>query len=231
MFYTYLHRRADDNLPFYVGKGTGDRAHRTNNRNPYWHKTVKKHGLVVEIVSPWRTEKEAFEHEKFLIHCFKDMGFNLVNMSDGGEGQSGYRHNDETKKKLSEASKKKVVSASERDAASERMKGNSIWLGRKHSAKAKQKISVGNKGKTAGSKNLRYGKPIPDSQKQAISNATSGAKHRAARAVMCIETGVVYATCTEASVAMTGSKNSRSTMSKAAQNASSTLYGYHWKYI
>ncbi len=60
LYYTYLHRRADDNLPFYVGKGKGDRAHRTNHRNPHWHRTVKKHGLQIEIVAHWSTEVEAF---------------------------------------------------------------------------------------------------------------------------------------------------------------------------
>lgn len=65
LFYTYLHRRASDNLPFYIGKGKGDRAYRTNHRNPYWHRTVRKHGLTVEVLAHWLTEAEAFEHEKF----------------------------------------------------------------------------------------------------------------------------------------------------------------------
>lgn len=103
MYYTYLHRRASDGQPFYVGKGKGDRAHRKNHRNPHWHRTASKHGLQVEILAHWPTEAEAFEHEKFLIWCFKDMGHKLVNLSDGGEGQSGWVPTETTKRRISAA--------------------------------------------------------------------------------------------------------------------------------
>jgi group I intron endonuclease len=185
----------------------------------------------VEILAKWPTENEAFEHEKFLISCFRDMGFKLVNLSDGGDGQSGYKHTPETKKKISVAGTGRKPSANQIENASARMLGNKQWLGKKHTEETKKKISTGNKGKLVGSKSPRFGKPIPDSQKQAISSATSGANHRSARAVMCVEAKIIYQTCTDASVAMTGSKNSRSTISKAAQDSSRTLYGYHWKFI
>ncbi len=103
MFYTYLHLRESDNKPFYIGKGTisQKRAYSHSDRNEHWRNTVKKHGLKVEILAEWAIEQEAFEHEKFLISCFKELGHKLVNMTDGGEGSSGLVHSGETKDKLS----------------------------------------------------------------------------------------------------------------------------------
>lgn len=103
MFYTYLHRRESDNQPFYIGQGTiaRKRAYSNENRNAHWHNTVKKHGLKVEIVAEWKTHDEVIEHEKFLIACFRDMGHQLVNMTDGGEGMTGWVPSAETKKKIS----------------------------------------------------------------------------------------------------------------------------------
>lgn len=89
-FYTYIHTRASDNKPFYVGKGKGRRAHETRGRNDHWKRTVAKHGLKVDIAAEWPTEAEAFEHEKFLIACFRDMKMPLVNQTDGGDGLAGY---------------------------------------------------------------------------------------------------------------------------------------------
>lgn len=97
MFYTYLHLRESDSKPFYVGKGQGKRAWAHRNRNLHWKNTVAKHGLKVEICAEWPTEAEAFEHERFLIACFRDMGHNLVNLTDGGEGPSGMKCSEETK--------------------------------------------------------------------------------------------------------------------------------------
>jgi len=231
LYYTYLHRRASDGQPFYVGKGMGSRAWSAKNRNQHWTRTCAKHGVTVEVLAHWSTEAEAFEHEKFLIWCFKDMGCKLVNMTDGGEGQSGYEHSDETKQKIRAANIGRAQTPEQRAATSARMSGNRIWAGRTHAEDTKAKISAGNKGKLAGSRSPRFGKPIPESQKLAITKATSGSNHRLAKKVLCIETGIVYDTCTAAAVAMTGNKKSRSAISKAALGKVKRLYGYTWKFI
>lgn len=105
-FYTYIHRRESDNAIFYVGKGKGRRAWTQDGRNSRWNRTVAKHGHKVEICAEWPTEAEAIEHEIFLISCFRDIGCQLVNMTDGGEGMAGYSPTPETRKKLSVASKR-----------------------------------------------------------------------------------------------------------------------------
>jgi hypothetical protein len=100
MFYTYLHRRESDNAVFYIGKGKGRRAHDPGGRNPYWKNTVAKYGIKVEIVARWELEVEAFEHEIFLIGCFRRMGCKLTNRTDGGEGSSGCKHSEQTRQTL-----------------------------------------------------------------------------------------------------------------------------------
>jgi hypothetical protein len=87
-FYTYLHIRLDDNKIFYIGKGSGKRAW-TTKRSKHWHAVESKHGCKVEISAKWPTEKEAHDHEIFLIDCFKKLNHPLVNKTDGGEGTAG----------------------------------------------------------------------------------------------------------------------------------------------
>lgn len=97
-FYTYAHYRLSDNSVFYIGKGKGSRAYSADPRNPFWSNVVRKHGFKAEILAVWDTEQEAFEHEKFLIACFrKDLKIVLCNLTDGGEGRSGFTNTAEVR--------------------------------------------------------------------------------------------------------------------------------------
>lgn len=166
-----------------------------------------------------------------MIQCFRDMGFSLTNLSDGGEGQSGYKHTLEAKQRIAAANLGRKLTPEQIAKTSQRMRGNKHWVGKKHSDETKEKISAGNKGKLAGARSPRYGRPIPQSQKDAIAAKTSGSKHHGAKKVICIETGVVYETCTAAAIAMTGNKASRSAISKAALGRVKRLYGFTWKFV
>lgn len=92
-FYVYLHRKKTTGEVFYVGKGTRDRAWKHSSRNGYWKKVSKKYGYTVEIVLDNLQEWYALELEKDLISYYgrKNLGDGtLVNLTDGGEGSSGY---------------------------------------------------------------------------------------------------------------------------------------------
>jgi hypothetical protein len=105
VFYTYSHATPQGQL-FYIGKGQGKRAYKLNYRSAKWNNLVAKHGKpIVQILANWETEAEAFEHEMFLIKCFKDMGYELANLTDGGEGTSGLKLSDLHKEKISKALK------------------------------------------------------------------------------------------------------------------------------
>lgn len=99
MYYTYGHYKLDSKELFYIGKGKGNRSHEKDGRSNYWRKIVNKYGYTVEIFAEWKCEKDAFIHEKFLINCFKNLT-TLCNLTDGGEGCSGYVWTNEQKKKL-----------------------------------------------------------------------------------------------------------------------------------
>ena len=102
-YYTYAHYTADTKELFYIGKGTTSkdfpfkRAFSEGGRNYLWKHKVKKHsGFLCEILASWKTEKEAFEHEIFLISVFAGK---LVNLTLGGEGCSGRKQSEEEKTK------------------------------------------------------------------------------------------------------------------------------------
>ena len=111
-FYVYEHWRPDTGVIFYVGKGHGDRAYITKGRNSK-HSAVMNSlraagfALQVKIVTNGMAEKSALEAERKLIANWLSLGADLVNLSSGGEGISGFRISEETKRKLSEANKGK----------------------------------------------------------------------------------------------------------------------------
>jgi len=141
MFYTYAHYRADDNRIFYIGKGTNNRYRRPFDRNKHWHHINKKHGFKPVILARWDTENEAFDHEKFLIKTFRDMGYVLANYTDGGDGSSGVRMTDAQKEAVSRRFKGKKLSPDHVE------KIRKVNTGKKHSEETKQKLREANIGK------------------------------------------------------------------------------------
>ena len=63
-FYTYLHCKPDG-YPFYIGKGTGKRAHEFRRRNNRHMKTIAKYGKgnIKVFIFNCNSEKEAFKDE------------------------------------------------------------------------------------------------------------------------------------------------------------------------
>lgn len=121
-FYVYEHWRTDKNVPFYVGKGYGNRAKNLDVRGNA-HKAIREElaalGLEIEIrfVSENMIEKDAFALEKEKIADWRAKGMPLVNLCSGGQGCSGYKHTPEaisktvafhTGKKRSAETRKKI---------------------------------------------------------------------------------------------------------------------------
>ena len=156
MYLVYQHRKADTNEIFYVGKGRKRRAKQVYGRNPYWHNVVNKHGFVVEIIKDNIDEEFALLIEKEAIDVYKRRGIKLVNLTNGGEGSSGYKHTEEHKGK---------------------MKGNtygsSVWgknfKGCHHSEETKAKWSISRIGNTN-----KKGTKLSKESKQKISQSRKG---------------------------------------------------------
>lgn len=164
--YTYIHRCQDDlQRIFYVGKGSGSRMNSIFHRSNHWKSIVAKHGLVVEKVASWSTHQDALEHEKFLIFCFKSMGIKLCNMTEGGEGVTGYKPTEEQRSKTSERMKSFVLSDEAKLKISRSKIGNKARLGLKNSEHHKEKIAE-----------IWRGKKLSEEHKKKLSLAKLGRK-------------------------------------------------------
>ncbi len=155
--------------PIYVGKGKYNRPKRhlslyKNNKNNirFYNKlnSIIRDGYepIYKIIDDSMFEFDAFKEEIYLINLIGriENGGTLLNLSDGGEGQSGYRHSDMTKQKIS----KSILS-------------NKEWLDKMKSAEMSKKISNSLKGHPG------YGKGVPRTEevKNKIRNSVLGEKN------------------------------------------------------
>jgi hypothetical protein len=147
VFYTYLHRRADDLKPFYIGKGNGKRAWKINQRNRHWRHVHAKHGFKVEIVAHWPTEQEALDHEKFLILCFRDMGFDLANIAEGGQPGPVTRSMPKTAEHKAKIAAAHLGKPKRKHSAESRAKKSAAAMGRVMPEEVRRKIGAANTGK------------------------------------------------------------------------------------
>lgn len=168
-FYTYAYLR-EDGSPYYIGKGNGNRAYSKHRK----HIKVPNKNRIL-ILKNNLTEEDAFKHEIYMISVFgrKDLGDGiLINLSDGGDGVSGYKHtglskykmktkalnrppvSKETKEKisktlkgrkkspLSEEQKKKISETKKKNFKEGKYKTSNGMLGKKHKEETKKKMSA-----------------------------------------------------------------------------------------
>lgn len=146
----------------------------SKNKTNYFvfHRALSKYGesnFKWSIIDTAENEKELNEKEIFWISEYKKT-YNLYNMTNGGEGVSGYKHTDESKKKLSEKLKGKPapnkglpaynkgipMSEEQKKKMSEERKGKpSGAKGKKRSEESKLKQSIAMSGKIPWNKNKK----------------------------------------------------------------------------
>jgi len=102
IFYVYQHLKADTGEIFYVGKGMGRRAFDKFHRSIYWKRIEAKHGVRVEFIKQAITELESIQLEIQTIYTYRRAGLDLINMTDGGDGTTGYSHTEDHRKKMSD---------------------------------------------------------------------------------------------------------------------------------
>ena len=157
-FYVYMYLR-EDGTPYYVGKGKDKRA--------YSPKRILNKPSEERIVFPYTnlTEEDAFQKEIELIAKYgrKDNGTGILrNLTNGGEGSSGYimpqeaiekvrqanlgrKLSPEHKEKLLLANSQRIYTAENKEKL--RLASIKANTGKKRTEETRKKIGLGNKGK------------------------------------------------------------------------------------
>ena len=118
---------------------------KSGNTLPLYRWMRKHKDVEVFIVASGITWEEACEREIGIIKVFRDLHYNLLNCTSGGEGIQNI--SEESRNKLKESAR-----------------------GRKHTEEAKQKMSAAKKGKTTWNK----GVPMKQETKEKLSKAKLG---------------------------------------------------------
>lgn len=203
-----------------------------------------KHEIVCDHLEDWQAGKT----ERKLIEYFDtrnpDKGYN--HSIGGTYGALGAQFSAETRRKLSEARKgannprygkhltaelrQKISEANKRAyilnpelrrKLSEMHRGaNNYNYGKHPSAETRRKLSEALKGRTSSWK----GKHHSAETRRKISESHKG---KTAKAVICVETGTLYISCTEAAKSIGVTQEA---ISSAVRGISKTSGSYHWKY-
>lgn len=151
-FYYYIYLDPRKNFePFYAGKGTGYRVarHLKQTQNSFCQnviKAIRKAGLEPTIcVSKLITEAESFAWETQIIKRYgrRDLGTGcLTNLTDGGEGQSGWVPSEETRAKIGHSNRGRTHTEEAKAKISCAQIGNQKAKGYKHTDEAREKIKA-----------------------------------------------------------------------------------------
>lgn len=229
-YYVYAYIRLDTNTYFYIGKGTCRRYKRIdiNNRNPHFVNIINKTDCKVVIIQDDLTQEEALNLERFMINLlinkfdysiniegFERKKKHLTNMSLGGDGCTGYRHTEEQRIKMSEASKgrpspmkgkNRPKEECEKISANAKVNPNYGMKGKHHTEESRKKmsetksereyhyeVSDEHKAKISASK---MGHEVDDETRSKISNTLkgkmTGSKNGNSKQIMCITTSEIF---------------------------------------
>lgn len=187
-YYIYEWYIVPTNEVFYVGKGKGKRYKTTSKRNKFFTDMYNTHECAVRIIQDNLTEKDAFELEKYWIkHYRENTNYRLTNITDGGDGASGYNPPEDVRQRMSIASKTKWQNEEWKE---EIIRRRHLPESTYQSQEFKDKISS----LVTGEKNPNYQNYWSQEQKDYMSNLVKSdgryvrGKNPKAKRIRCVET-------------------------------------------
>ena len=138
---------------------------RLGRRMTYLAKAMRKYGtdaFTLTVLRQAKTWEELCELEMSAIAIYNTLKPHGYNLTKGGEGNQGYTHTEETKKKLSAATKLAFA------------EGRLVALGRQHTEETKAKIRENTRKQFARKGNPMQGRKHSEATKQLISERLKG---------------------------------------------------------
>lgn len=171
MAVVYRHIRKDTNMPFYVGIGMNKkRAYATYHRSNHWKNITSiteydVHILFDDVDYDWAKQKEIE-----LISLYKRIidGGTLCNLTLGGDGCTGIKHSDASRRLIGSYHKGKSITSEHKKAISRFHTGKLVSV----ETRKKQSDAMKNYYKTAPKRSSSK------KQKLAVSKASSGSKNK-----------------------------------------------------
>lgn len=227
---------------FYIGQTAqtlGDRIKQHLKSDYPVGRALKKYGLEnfsVEVVAEGKTIEELCMLERQFIAAFNsndpDFGYNLT---DGGEHIAGWHHTDQARANISAALSGKPFTESHKEALRQANLGeNNPNYGKHLTEEHKAKLSAA----LSGEKNPLYGVPRSEEVKRKISEtkrangrneeAIAKAKEASSIPVLCVETGEIFSSITEAAASI-GAK--RTAVSYVCHGKAKSVKGYTFRFV
>ena len=185
-----MHIRKSDGRIFYIGIGKKNRPYNKVGRNKHWHNTVNKHGYEVVMLVENITQERAKELEIIMIAFYgrKDLGLgSLVNLTDGGQGSTNFRHSKKDREQMSKD--RKGVPAN--PIRVEKMRQTNLAKGENHHMKRPEMRYLTSERKKKENRDYMKGDNNPAKRPEVRAKLAMG-NNAAAKKVIDIETGKIY---------------------------------------
>lgn len=182
MAYVYRHVRLDKNEVFYIGIGLKEddykRAYsKDSRRSQHWKSIVKSAPYRVDIMFEDDDVEliKQKEIEFIALYGRRDLGLGtLVNFTSGGDGMLGYKHSEDSKRKLSEdrvGDKNPNWGKTPSEETIRKGIESRKWY--EHSDETREKLRASKLGEN----NPNYGKSPSDETREKLRIASSSKKH------------------------------------------------------